>query len=178
MLCPLTGRTSVLLRRGRRGRPLFSPHARAPSATTPKHTKTRRAIDGRDITWRVAAHWGQCTLFLFHQPTCHRHIVNENMTYSLIRNLLIRLPHTTRLISSSVRSAASALVHVFFFNSSRYPSASHACGGVEITLHLRSLAARRHLGSSDARLHHSNQSSLPYLGALNNTHHLPQKSII
>lgn len=123
------------------------PRARLPiSQNAETYQTTRNTINGRDIAWRVASHWGQCTFILLRQPTCHRQIVKENVTYSLTRNQLIRLPDTTPLISSSVRSAASALARVQLSTAVAGRLQATPVGGVETALHLAAVGSSPPLG--------------------------------
>jgi hypothetical protein len=149
------------------------PRARLPiSQNAETYQTTRNTINGRDIAWRVASHWGQCTFILLRQPTCHRQIVKENVTYSLIRNLLIRLPDTTPLISSSVRSAASALARVQLSTAVAARLQATPVGGVETALHLAAVGrlaatwAVQMPASSTPIIQHP-----PTKGASNSTHH-------
>lgn len=130
------------------------PHSHSPiSQNAETYKDTPGSINGRDIAWRVASHWGQCKLFLLRQPTCHRQIVNDNVTYFSHPKLVPTTRHNTAHLEQRQQRTICTRTCLFFFNSSRCPSASHCCGKCRnYPPSCGCWETRCQLGSSDARL--------------------------
>lgn len=113
------------------------PHSHSPiSQNAETYKDTPRSINGRDIAWRVASHWGQCRLFLLRQPTCHRQIVNENVTYFSHPKLVPTTRYNTAHLEQRQQRNICTRTCLSFSTAAAARLQATAAESVETTLHL------------------------------------------